>query len=72
MVRSHKPPSQTWRTLRTIQMVSIDFFVPTIRLQVLKVFLVLAHEASHSSLQCDLRPASAYERTIGHERIRAK
>jgi putative transposase len=48
MVRRRKPPSQTWRTflenhLKT--MVSVDFFtVPTIRFQVLYVFLVLAHE----------------------------
>src|SRR5215475_2322557 len=48
MARRRKPPSQTWRTflanhLRT--MVSIDFFtVPTIRFQVLYVFLVLAHD----------------------------
>jgi putative transposase len=48
MVRSHKPPSQTWRTFlenHLTQMVSIDFFtVPTIRFQVLYVFLVLAHD----------------------------
>jgi putative transposase len=47
MVRSRKPPSQTWRTFLEIhakQLVSIDFFtVPTIRFQVLYVFLVLAH-----------------------------
>jgi len=48
MVRHRKPPSQTWRTflenhLKT--MVSVDFFtVPTIRFQVLYVFLVLAHQ----------------------------
>ena len=48
MVRHRKPPSQTWRTfldnhLKTL--VSVDFFtVPTIRFQVLYVFLVLAHE----------------------------
>ena len=48
MFRPRKPPSQTWRTflhnhLKT--MVSVDFFtVPTIRFQVLYVFLVLAHE----------------------------
>jgi transposase InsO family protein len=48
MVRHRRPPSQTWRTflenhLKT--MVSVDFFtVPTIRFQVLYVFLVLAHE----------------------------
>src|SRR6516225_5217957 len=48
MVRRRKPPSQTWRTfldnhLKT--MVSVDFFVvPTIRFEILYVFLVLAHE----------------------------
>ena len=48
MVRRRSPPSQTWRTflenhLKTT--VSIDFFtVPTIRFQVLYVFLVLAHD----------------------------
>ena len=48
MVRHRKPPSQRWRTfldnhLKT--MVSVDFFVvPTIRFQILYVFLVLAHE----------------------------
>jgi hypothetical protein len=40
--------SQTWRTFlenHLTQMVSIDFFtVPTIRFQVLYVFLVLAHD----------------------------
>jgi transposase InsO family protein len=48
MVRSSKPPSQTWRTFlenHAQQLVSIDFFtVPTIRFQVLYVFLVLAHD----------------------------
>jgi hypothetical protein len=48
MVRSHKPPSQSWRTFlenHAQQLVSIDFFtVPTIRFQVLYVFLVLAHD----------------------------
>ena len=48
MIRPRKPPSQTWRTfldnhLKTL--VSVDFFVvPTIRFQILYVFLVLAHE----------------------------
>jgi len=48
LVRHRRPPSQTWRTflenhLKT--MVSVDFFtVPTIRFQVLYVFLVLAHQ----------------------------
>jgi putative transposase len=48
MVRSRKPPSQTWRTFlenHAQQLVSIDFFtVPTIRFRVLYVFLVLAHD----------------------------
>ena len=42
------PPSQTWRTFldnHVKTMVSVDFFtVPTIRFQVLYVFLVLAHD----------------------------
>src|SRR6267143_255793 len=48
MVRCRKPPSQTWRTFlenHAQQLLSIDFFtVPTIRFQVLYVFLVLAHD----------------------------
>ena len=48
MVHCRKPPSQTWRTFlenHISQLVSIDFFtVPTIRFQVLYVFLVLAHD----------------------------
>ncbi len=48
MIRPRKPPSQTWRTFldnHIQQLVSADFFtVPTIRFQVLYVFLVLAHE----------------------------
>ena len=48
MVRHRKPPSQTWRTFlenHVKTMVSVDFFtVPTIRFQILYVFLVLAHE----------------------------
>ena len=48
MVRSRTPPSQTWRTFlenHLQQLVSIDFFtVPTLRFQVLYVFLVLAHD----------------------------
>src|SRR5215471_10953443 len=47
-VRCCKPPSQTWRTFldnHVSQLVSVDFFtVPTIRFQVLYVFLVLAHD----------------------------
>ena len=48
LARGRKPPSQTWRTFlenHVKTMVSVDFFtVPTIRFQVLYVFLVLAHD----------------------------
>ena len=48
MVRHRKPSSQTWRTFldnHVHNLVSVDFFtVPTIRFQVLYVFLVLAHD----------------------------
>jgi hypothetical protein len=48
LVRGRKPPSPTWRTFldnQLTQLVSIDFFtVPTLRFQVLYVFLVLAHD----------------------------
>ena len=48
MVRRRQPPSQTWRTFldhHVKDLVSVDFFiVPTIRFQVLYVFLVLAHD----------------------------
>jgi putative transposase len=47
-IRHRKPPSQTWRTFlenHVTSMVSVDFFtVPTIRFQILYVFLVLAHD----------------------------
>ena len=47
MLRRAKPPSQTWRAFldnHLRSMVSVDFFtVPTIRFQILYVFLVLAH-----------------------------
>jgi hypothetical protein len=47
MVRRRRPPSQTCKTFldnHVKSMVSVDFFtVPTIRFQVLYVFLVLAH-----------------------------
>ena len=46
--RRRKPPSQRWRTFldnHIHSLVSVDFFtVPTIRFQILYVFLVLAHE----------------------------
>jgi transposase InsO family protein len=48
IVRHRKPPSQTWRTFlenHVKSLVSVDFFtVPTLRFQVLYVFLVLAHD----------------------------
>jgi transposase InsO family protein len=48
IVRHRKPPSQTWRTLlenHVHSLVSVDFFtVPTIRFEVLYVFLVLAND----------------------------
>jgi putative transposase len=48
IARRPKPPSQTWRTFlgnHLRDLVSVDFFiVPTIRFQVLYVFLVLAHD----------------------------
>ena len=48
LIRRRKPPSQTWRTFldnHVSSMVSVDFFtVPTIRFQILYVFLVLAHD----------------------------
>ena len=47
MIRRRRPPSQSWRTFlenHVNSMVSVDFFtVPTIRFQILYVFLVLAH-----------------------------
>jgi hypothetical protein len=47
-VRGSRPPSQTWRTFlenHLKSVVSIDFFtVPTLRFQILYVFLVLAHD----------------------------
>src|SRR6266566_43607 len=48
IMRRQKPPSQTWRTFlqnHMTELVSVDFFtVPTIRFQILYVFLVLAHD----------------------------
>jgi hypothetical protein len=48
MARHRKPPSRTWRTFienHVKTMLSADFFtVPTVRFQILYVFLVLAHD----------------------------
>ena len=58
MVRSRKPPSQTWRTFldnHAKQLVSIDFFtVLTIRFQVLYVFLVLAHRNKYRNPRTEI------------------
>ena len=56
LVRNRKPPSQTWRTFlenHVNSLVSVDFFaVPTIRFQVLCVFLVGARSSADPSLRC--------------------
>ncbi len=62
MVRRRKPPSQTWRTFLGHHTFHVNFFtVPTIRFQILHVFLVLAHErrrivhfavAQHPTAEC--------------------
>jgi putative transposase len=48
MVRQRKPPSPTWRAFlknHVREIIAVDFFVvPTVRNQILFVFLVLAHE----------------------------
>src|SRR5262249_53845125 len=63
MVRHHKPPSQTWRTFlqnHISQLGSIDFFtVHTIWVQVLFVFVVLAHNRREAL-------KAAHERGIVH------
>jgi hypothetical protein len=59
MVRGRKPPSQTWRTFlenHVKTLVSVDFFtVPTIRFQILYVFLVLAHDRRRVSTSASRR-----------------
>jgi len=64
MVRSRKPPSQTWRTFlenHAKQLVSIDLFtVPTIRFQLLYVFLVLV-AAFCTSMGPPTRPRSGLD-----------
>jgi hypothetical protein len=66
MARSRKPPSQTWRTFlqnHVKTLVSVDFFtVPTIRFQVLYVFLVLAHDRRRI-LHCAVTPHPTAEWT---------
>ena len=48
MVRTSKPPSQTWRTFlnnHVSQLASVDFFtVHTVWFEILFVFIVLAHD----------------------------
>jgi hypothetical protein len=60
MARHPKPLSQTWRTFlenHLRDLVSVDFFiVPTIRFQVLYVFLVLASRSpTHHPLRTIIR-----------------
>ena len=66
MLRCRKPPSQTWRTFlenHAQQLVSIDFFtVPTIRFQVLYVFLVLAHDRRRF---CDYHTRNSTRQSVG-------
>src|SRR5207253_2400332 len=66
MLRGCKPPSQIWRTFlenHLQQLVSIDFFtVPTIRFQVLYVFLVLAHNRRRI-VHCNVTPHPTAEWT---------
>jgi transposase InsO family protein len=63
MVRHRNPPSQTWRTFlehHSKQLLAIDFFtVPTIRFQVLYVFLVLAHDRRRILHFCGTAHATA-------------
>jgi putative transposase len=67
MTRRRRPPSQTWRTFldnHVKSMVSVDFFtVPTIRFQILYVFLVLAHERRRI-LHCAVTAHPTAERTV--------
>jgi putative transposase len=46
LVRGKGSPSQSWRTFFHVKsLVSVDFFtVPTIRFQILYVFLVMTHD----------------------------
>jgi hypothetical protein len=75
MVRQRKPPSQTWRTFlenHAKSIVSIDFFtVPTLRFQVLYVFLVLAHERRrivHFNVTARPRPNGLHNSCARHFR----
>ena len=62
IVCPRKPPSPTWRTFlenHTKPLLSMDFFtVPTIRFQVLYVFLVLAHDRRRILYFTSLTPTS--------------
>jgi len=74
MVRCRKPPSQTWRTFldnHLQQLVSIDFFtVPTLRFQVLYVFLVLAHDRRRIvHFNVTAHPTAEWDRTAAAGRV---
>ena len=68
MVHRRKPPSQTWRTFlenHVKTMVSVDFFtVPTIRFQVLYVFLVLAHKPPAAAVDCAVASRRSVELNV--------
>jgi hypothetical protein len=65
MVRTRKPPSQSWRTFlsnHASQLVSTDFFVvPTVTFRLLFVFIVLAHQRRRViHLNVTAHPTSAW------------
>ena len=60
MVRTRKPPSQTWRTFlknHVPELAAVDFFtIPTVTFRVLYVFIVLRHhrrEVVHFNVTAD-------------------
>ena len=73
MVRQRKPPSQTWQTFpenHIKTMVSVDFLtVPTIRFQVVCVFLILAHERRIVHFGCHGPPHGRVARPATPRRI---
>ena len=75
MMRRRRPPSQTWKTFldnHVKNMVSVDFFtVPTIRFQILYVFLILAHERRRIVHFAVTAHATA-EWTVQHMRERSR
>jgi len=76
MIRHRKPPSATWRAFlknHISEIVAVDFFVvPTVRNQILFVFLILAHHRRRV-LHCNVtptrppsgRPSRSSRRSVG-------